>query len=513
MAQDGDHGEGWRVQRSRKQRRHQAGLRQDGNGAGRGLTAQRSVQRQLPEHLRRSSEPAPPWRAGGQKQVAGKGRPWPFQNGAPTSKRGREQVPCCNPDCPGVAGRQSFKYADALEQGKGQHCWSCVACDMPWQRSWNVHFNGHTPPARGKFRSSRWADYEEDDEWDMDEPAACSPAYDALPATYKAILADIIAAPDEETRQRAIDHFKDDNSPTGKAMVAAYVETMATKQAVDRPALRHPRGDPAGALDLLKKEKNAAEQAHRAAAAALQRKDLQVLAIQERAAQVQKELLKAQQDQAELAAIKEEKCRELALKDQQMAAAIAQRERELLLEAGTPAGTAIPRPAAGSGLQNQQVLEVVEKLTNLGAEIRQNGNCNLPLLLEALAQLAPALSALGMPATGAAAPVPPMGGSQPPTPQQELNEVTMVEGKRKPEGDAEEQDDGEESAAASLLGDATAAAQKGGVERKKTKTADQDLSPSMAKTIADAEAVRRLVNKSLRGAEGSASSSTGQQLG
>ena len=80
-------------------------------------------------------------------------------------------------------------------------------------------------------------------------------------------------------------------------------------------------------------------------------------------------------------------------------------------------------------------------------------------------------------------------------------------------GDAEEQDDGEESAAASLLGDATAAAQKGGVERKKTKTSDQELCPSLAKTIADAEAVRRLVNKSLRAAEGSASSTTGQQLG
>ena len=54
---------------------------------------------------------------------------------------------------------------------------------------------------------------------------------------------------------------------------------------------------------------------------------------------------------------------------------------------------------------------------------------------------------------------------------------------------------------------------KGVVERKKTKTSDQELSPSMAKTIADAEAISRLVNKNLRGAEGSASSSAGQQLG
>ena len=89
----------------------------------------------------------------------------------------------------------------------------------------------------------------------------------------------------------------------------------------------------------------------------------------------------------------------------------------------------------------------------------------------------------------------------------------MAEGKRKPEGAADELDEGEALAAASLLGDAPSATQKGVVERKKTKTSDQELSPSMAKTIADAEAISRLVNKNLRGAEGSASSSAGQQLG
>ena len=59
---------------------------------------------------------------GGSKQkkqeVAGKGRPWPFQDGAPKSKRGGDKVPCCNPRCPGVAGRQSFRYDYAI--GKGQ---------------------------------------------------------------------------------------------------------------------------------------------------------------------------------------------------------------------------------------------------------------------------------------------------------------------------------------------------------------------------------------------------------
>ena len=100
-----------------------------------------------------------------------------------------------------------------------------------------------------------------------------------------------------------------------------------------------------------------------------------------------------------------------------------------------------------------------------------------------------------------------------PTPQQELNEVSMAEGKRKPEDAAEKFEEGEALAAASLLGEASTAAQKGVVERKKTKTSDKELGPSMAKTIADAEAINLLVNKNLRGAEGSASSSAGQQLG
>ena len=422
-------------------------------------------------------------------------------------------MPCCNPSCPGVAGRQSFKYDYAI--GKGQSRWNCVACDMPWERSWHVHYNGHAPPARGsKYGWRRWADYEEDDdEWDVEVPDGGSPAYDALPATYKAILADIIAAPDEESRQRGIDHFKDDDSPTGKAMLAAYAETMATKQAVDRPVLRHPVGEPAGVLDALKKEKNQAEQLHRQVSAALKKKNLQVLAIQERMAQDQKELLKAQQEQADLVALKEERCRELALKDQQMQAAIAQRERELLLQTGAPAAATIPESFSGPGQHDAQMLGLVEQFTSVIAEVRQNGTSNIQPLMDALAQLAPALAALRKPASNAAPATPPMGGSLLPTPQQELNEVSMAEGKRKPEGAAEELDEGEALAAASLLGDAASAAQKGVVERKKTKTSDQELSPSMAKTIADAEAISRLVNKNLRGADGSASSSAGQQLG
>ena len=94
-------------------------------------------------------------------------------------------------------------------------------------------------------------------------------------------------------------------------------------------------------------------------------------------------------------------------------------------------------------------------------------------------------------------------------PQPELNEVSMVEGKRKPGDDAEELEEGEAMAAASLFGDDACATQKG----KKTKLADKELSPSMAQTIADADAINRLVNKNLRRPEDAASASTGQQQG
>ena len=271
-------------------------------------------------------------------------------------------------------------------------------------------------------------------------------------------------------------------------MLAAYAETMATKQAVERPVLRHPAGEPAGALDVLRKEKNKAEQLHRQVSATLQKKNLQVLAIQERIAQDQKELLQTQKEQADLVALKEEKSKDLALKDQQLQAAMAQRERELLLQTGAPAAAAFPESFSGPGQFDGQTLELVEKIASVVAEVRQNGNCNLQPLLDALALLGPALAAQHKPARSEAPPTPLVEADLLPTPQAELNEVSMAEGKRKPEDDA------------------------GELEGKKTKTSDKD-SPSVAKTIADAEAINRLVNRNLRGPDGSASSSAGQQQG
>ena len=150
--------------------------------------------------------------------------------------------------------------------------------------------------------------------------------------------------------------------------------------------------------------------------AALQKKNLHVLAIQERMAQDQKELLKAQQEQADLVALKEERCRELALKDQQMQTAIAQRERELLLQTGAPAATLIPESFSGPGQFDEQTLDLVEKLTSVVSEVRQNRTCNIQPLLDALAQLAPALAAQRKPASRAAPSTPPLGGKSAPDP-------------------------------------------------------------------------------------------------
>ena len=167
---------------------------------------------------------------------------------------------------------------------------------------------------------------------------------------------------------------------------------------------------------------------------------------------------------------------------------MAQGERELLLQTGAPAAAAFPESFSGPGQFDGQTLELVEKIASVVAEVRQNGNCNLQPLLDALALLGPALAAQHKPARREAPPTPLVEADLLPTPQAELNEVSMAEGKRKPEDDA------------------------GELEGKKTKTSDKD-SPSVAKTIADAEAINRLVNGNLRGPDGSASSSAVQQQG
>ena len=291
----------------------------------------------------------------------------------------------------------------------------------------------------------------------------------------------------------------------GKAMLAAFTETMATRQAAARPVLRHPAADPAGDMDALRKDKNKAEQLARQSAALLQRKNLEVLELQERLVQTQKE-------QAEAAVLNEERCKNLALKDQQLQAAMAHWERRLLQEAGAPTAPTVPLPQPLSGFcqndaQAQQLLQTVSLA--IGKLMEAKGG-NIQQVLDALGTLGvPAQAAQSEPAGREAPPTPPSSGGVLPMPQPELNEVSMAEGKRKPGDDAEEVEDGEELAAASLLGDDTCTIKKG----KKTKVGDKTFSPTLSQTIRDTYAINRLVNKSLRGPEVAASSSAGQQQG
>ena len=272
--------------------------------------------------------------------------------------------------------------------------------------------------------------------------------------------------------------------------------------------LRHPAGDPAGDMDTLRKEKNKAEQLARQAAALLQRKNLEVLAIQERIAQFQKELVQTQKEQAEAAVLKEERSKDLALKDQQLQAAMAHRERELLQAAGAPTAPTAPEPLSGPGPFDEQAQLLLQTVSSAVAKLRQHGD-NLQPVLDALAHILGPAQAAREPVGKGAPHTPPSSGGVLPTPQPELNEVSMAEGKRKPGDDAEEMEDAEAMAAASLLGEDACATQKG----KKTKFADKEFCPTLAETISDADAITRLVNKNLRRPEDAASSSTGQQQG
>ena len=119
---------------------------------------------------------------------------------------------------------------------------------------------GIPPPSGGQRKGRRsWCDEEDedDDEWADDAPGGACPAFDALPTLYQGILREIVALPNEEARQEAMDYFQSHGNPDiGKAMLAAFTETMATRQAAERPVLRHPAGDPAGDLGTIRKEKN-----------------------------------------------------------------------------------------------------------------------------------------------------------------------------------------------------------------------------------------------------------------
>ena len=373
------------------------------------------------------------------------------------------------------------------------------------------------PPARGPQGGGQHINVGDPGRWAGEAHSAESPAYDALDDSYKIILGKILSLPDEAEREAFMVSFKShDNPEVGKAMLAAYTETMATRQAATRPVLRHPAADAAGDLASLRKERNKAANQAQQTGALVQRKKLQVLELQERLAQAQKE-------EAEAIDLCEQHDKYFALKDQQLSAAMADRERLLLQEAGTPVPTASQQQPWHGLCQNEgQAMQLQQGMANAVTKLLEARGGNTPQVLDALLALgtpAPApippgaQAAQAEPAGAAAPPTPTLPVGPLPKPAPELNEVSMAEGKRKGvqqegEDDNEDIDDGEELAVTDLLGGEVTIIKKG----KKTKT-EKSFCPTLAQTIRDTELINRAISKNLRGPEAAASSSASQLPG
>ena len=186
---------------------------------------------------------------------------------------------------------------------------------------------------------------------------------------YKGLLEKIVALPNEAAGEEAMAIFKDtDDNGVGKAMVAAYTEVMATRQATERPILRHHAADVAGDMSSLQKSRNKAENSVRQSKALVHRTKMAVLDLQE---EYKNRLAKAQKEAADAVEQNEQCLQDLALLDQQIAAAVAERERKLLHEAAAPAAPSDPlaQPLRrhcqndGEAMELQQVLGMfVDKL-------------------------------------------------------------------------------------------------------------------------------------------------------
>ena len=193
-----------------------------------------------------------------------------------------------------------------------------------------------------------------------------------------------------------------------------------------------------------------------------------------------------------------------------MQAAMANRERLLLREAGTPTVPTVALPQQLEGLcqnagQAQQLAQALSLL--FGKFVEANGG-SVDKAMETLGTLVtPAQATQSKPDERPAPPTPPTSEAVLRPPATELNEVSMSAGKRKPGDDGGEADDAEEQAAASLLGEDASGAKKD----KKTKVGDKAFSPTLAQTIKDTDAINRLIDKNLKGPDGAASASTGQQ--
>jgi hypothetical protein len=337
----------------------------------------------------------------------------------------------------------------------------------------------------------------------------------------------------EEDREEAMELFKNPagDKQVAKAMVAAYSEVMARRQAQQRPILRQPAGpSPAAGIAALQKDRNKAAQLARQPQSAAQKAKLWALDLREKLAQAEKDRMEAE-DKAE------EHCKGLALAEQKLQAAMASKEKQLQEDTGgnaegggrQAAGTLqAPFSLEGLGaglLQDQSQLNQFAQpmAQTLGAFGKSKGYSfqqameamqNLPAHIEATvepknAQPAPDGVAAGDQANAypsgepGSAPLPGEVGGQP---QEQLNEDTMQGGKRKIEEDQEFMDGEAESPAVVDLVVGEEAKQEGKKVKIAVENIDKKLCPSIAQTIKDTEAIDNIIKKRRPAASGSAPS-------
>ena len=526
----------WQVAASRKQRRQMHWADGADHAASGKPLGNQGNRRQLPPHLMAPTMGVPPWRQpnqtdkgggkGGGKKGGGKGkgkpvgRPQTLTQPPPWTPQQDYAIPCGNPDCPGYNGTQSFKYANKI--GKGQFGWHCMGCRHPWTRSWHIFMHGSPPPAPS--RQPRREEWEDDDDEELSgspfvnsdarewsNPGGkqlfqSSPAFNLLDESYKIILGKVLDM-EEVDREKALEHFRTmEDQDTGKAVVAAYVEQMAKRQAAVRPILKHPAGHQ-GPLLQLTREKNKAEKLSRQSTAVSQ-KQIAILELKEKLAIAEKEMGDAV-EQAEAHA------QAYALATQALAAGMASKERQLLQGAAEPAKPDLPAEAKDLCHDEKQRVQLESAFSQaFGKLLAASQGGTYQKAIEALGLLSASFQGHEdtTPATAggvekqAPSPTTAQGPGETGGPViEKVEEVDMQAADGKKRVLPDDGLDREKVAAESLFEEEVPEQSRGRSRSPREKTA-KAFCPTVAQTIKDTEAVMRLIKDNPAGNAGAASS-------
>ena len=332
MYEDG----GWSVVERKARRRASKGLGKGGFGGG---NAPRRLPAEVLAKFNAQDLPEAPWRAaaaarnaankGGGKGQGGNGKgtaegdlarskmAWPF---GPTPGPPDDELPdkpklyCQNPNCPGFAGKRSFKFHERIGRGAGG--WHCNGCGMPWERSWKMAYCG---AVYGKYVPPGGSDQDEGKRCGADKDTKPKDSllqaqgdlqqrgksfdftklssFQRLPSTFQALLQSILDL-DDEGKKEAMDIFHgkaaDEQDAAGdrklaKAMVAAFTEIENKKQELLRPVVSAPPGPPSATIGTLQKARNEAVAATRRAISKVEKSQKFLLEIREQEAAAAKQ--------------------------------------------------------------------------------------------------------------------------------------------------------------------------------------------------------------------------------